>query len=248
MKFEDLHDHVGSETYLVSNEEVHVLRDMVKKLRVERAAGICSAGEVGLLALLPLTRRELVLVDHNYGSLSVAMRKYLLLRERGARDTIRLLTGKSTGNELHATLHGYESLLPERVARSLSHAAFTRSSYDGSALLVGDVFTAWKALPARLTAKAARKLDRVTFLHGDLTDLQARSPFDLLYVSNALEHSSRLRRRLTVDGDLQGILKPGGYLIGCGADRGAEALGWAPLDRRQGRRWTYWLFRSPEAA
>lgn len=54
------------------------------------------------------------------------------------------------------------------------------------------------------------KRDKVKFLHGDLSDLEARGPFDLVYLSNALQFRTREGKRGGHD-PLKWV-KPGGYL------------------------------------
>lgn len=53
------------------------------------------------------------------------------------------------------------------------------------------------------------KRDKCTFVHGDLTDFKALGPFDLVYLSNALQYAGRDNNRTYKPAEW---VKPGGYI------------------------------------
>ena len=241
MTFEDLHPFNGSGGYIVPNERNQIWRDLVKRLPVHKAAGICSSGEVGFFSILPAVREELVLIDHSYDSLAVALVKYLILRERGPKETHKLFT---SGNEtsLANAVDSVKGELPPKVRDS----RYTTLSY----FHVSSVVREWNNTPTGLVKKAGEKLDKVSFLHGDLTDLVDRGPFGLLYLSNALEHWGR-NDRAPVAEQVEKAVKPGGYVIACGSRTPAR---WervksftAGFDRKNPQyiTWTQTLYRVP---
>lgn len=245
MKFEDLNDYASTTYYVAPNENPLVVRDMVKNLHIRRAAGICSAGEVGFFSLLSSVRQELVLVDHSYTSLAFAMIKYLMLRERGWSETTRLLTEVERVPELRQAISALSDQLPDRVKSALTNCR------DGGLVNYYDnrqdyqLREIWKDRAVKLAQKATRKLDRVSFLHGDLTDLAERGPFDLLYVSNAFEHYDRNGSH-PVMAQITKAVKPGGYIIGCGWGGWGEAS-WEQVSTDRCTAWTYTLYRTATA-
>lgn len=210
LAFEDAHDYDAPGHYTVPNEGIMLWREVLKHTPVYRAAAICSSGEVGLFSILPLVRRELLLVDHSLRSLHVAMVKYLLLRERGAKDVRRLFTS-GIQQDLRDAVTGIQPLLPPKVGEVFASER-NPFFYDPYGNRIQELKKEWDKVPETLIKKAVPKLARVKFLHGDLTDLAPQGPFDLVYLSNALEHTSRTRARPAIDQIAQ-ALKPGGYVL-----------------------------------
>lgn len=120
--YEDVHKHEWKGYYAIPNENIFRWRELLKKTPIYRAAGICSSGEVGFFGILPLVRRELVLIDHSYKSIQVAALKYLLLREKGARGTLQLLTKAQRAEKVRVAVKSLPAALkaaaadPENVA------------------------------------------------------------------------------------------------------------------------------------
>lgn len=212
--FEDLQEYDGESGYAYPNEDVSIWRKFVKGKRIDRAAAICSGGEVGLFALLPTVRKELVLVDHSYCSLKYALQKCLLYREHGFEKTRKFLVERPA--EFAKELHKVNTNLPPKLLT-------VRDKYDYSSKgtyipghrdqLTGRWVTG-KFVPDELPPgerdrlftcsghntdpkgcyskvnrldayRALRKLHKVKFVHGDFQKLVDRGPFDLFYVSNA---------------------------------------------------------------
>lgn len=272
IQYEDLNTFRGSCGYICPNEDVLLWREIVKGRHIRRAAGICSGGEVGFLALLPTVRDELVLVDHSYESLAYAMLKYLLLLERGYKDTKRLLSDKEANDELKAILAVLKDRLPADVLKASTkrlrehRSNYTyeyveygpeqrlqtaANTYDGSSLV-----RYWKSFPENLVKRAAEKLAKVRFVHGDMTDLIEQGPFDLFYMSNAHEHTTR-HGKSPVLTNVAKLLKPGGLVVSTRITEGrryydaGERLpkGWTQVSESNasscGYGWRYALYQVP---
>jgi SAM-dependent methyltransferase len=275
VRFEDVHDFPGNhDYYAVPNERLSKWQELVQGLRVYRAAGICSGGEVGLFALLPIVRSSLTLVDHSYRSLYYAMVKYLALEKYGAEETYRRLTN-ATHEDLKRLAAEVEADLPEAVRGVWkTRTRHDYDYYDNRPRVVepGEPFTRkgtsvpsfWRKQKPDPLVRSCKKLSRVTFMHGDLSDLTKRGQFDLIYLSNALEHQTR-------DGGyashraIEQALKPGGHILLSGR-RGYARYGqpaprigrapqhWEPVVETELRSdggneiaWGYALYKVPEA-
>lgn len=205
LKFEDKHEYSAGGYYWVPNEELSIWRQFLRDIPINRAAGICSGGEVGLFGLLTHVRKELVLVDHSYASLGIAMLKYQALRELGWQRTQELFTCADT-TKIHEGLEPILLKLPEKVQAKIRLADVRHYSHTTR--------DEWDAVSARVKQKSCTKLDWVSFVHGDLTDLVDKGPFDLLYLSNALEHNDR-NGKAPLTEKVEALVKPGGYVLYC---------------------------------
>lgn len=236
MEYEDKNTYKASGFYAAPNEGTLNWRLLVKGTPLYRAAGICSSGEVGLFSILPSVRRKLVLVDHSYTSLNVAMTKYLLLVKLGAKEVHRLFT-VGAHQEIHEAILGVRDQLPPEVAKSTgdygaSNWCSMSKTYDvynnrirryelaerpvSTNYYFEEIQQHWKKhISLSLVQQACKKLHLVKFLHGDLQDLAEEGPFGLVYLSNALEHNNRDRKHPALS-QVQACLKPGGYIIAAG--------------------------------
>lgn len=253
LPYEDLNSYDSFDHYVAPNENVFFWRDLIKHVPIYRAAAICSGGEVGLFSILPLVRKELVLVDHSYRSLSIALTKYMALQRLGAKETKRLIT-RAPEKDLKEAMSLLRNDLPEpiqQVTATISPRNYWRSggrvkdwTSDGS--YRHSVKEVWDKLPGPLLAKAEQKLNKVKFVHGDFTDLIDKGPFGLIYLSNALGHYNRDRAPLlrAID-QVQKVVKPGGYVIACMSN---VPKSWEMLEKRECRsplRWMQALYRVP---
>lgn len=282
LAFEDIHEYKWDGYYATPNEDTMAWRELLKGTPIYRAAGICSSGEVGLFGILPLVRRELVLIDHSYKSLHVAAVKWLLLKERGAKETHRLCTTGTFAELLAATKAMVPTLpielkecfpegawlQPRETPRyyGVSHSYPHTTAYAGSSGGTYDhhkVQDEWHKLSLRVVEKAVQKLDRVKFIHGDLSDLVSEGPFGLLYLSNALSHEGRNNKnngytyynqlRKEIMEQIEAIVKPGGYVVlatsggygyGYDTETGVFAKrGWELLNKIKGGSWSQQLWR-----
>ena len=241
LPFEDVNPYNNQGVYYCPNEDFLLWRSFLRDLHIQRAAGICSAGEIGFFSLLTHARKELLLIDHSYASLAVAMCKYLALQEHGWKVVRERLSTHSGCKDL---FREYREKLPEKVKEPFS-LAFLDSWYTEG------IIDEWKAVPPAVLRKACNKLDRVQFLHGDLSDLKDRGEFDLLYLSNALEHTGRNGSGYTICSQVEAAVKNGGHVLVSGHIHRKPA-NWVQVKRQNGvyepgRRslitWVYNLYR-----
>lgn len=204
---------------------------------MDRAAGICSAGEIGFFSMLPSVRKELVLIDHSYRSLSIAMMKYLLLHNHGWRDVVRLLSTDGAATELKLAIDKLTKDLPKEVKTTNNLAQFVQAHNN----MVGyGLRELWNSIPQYVLKRANEKLNIVNFAHGDLTDLIKMGPFDLLYISNAFGHSGR-SMRAPLEDDLKKVVRPGGYIIE--AASAGQKDRWPKIAEQRSTISTMWLYR-----
>jgi hypothetical protein len=190
-------------SYLCPNEDIGIWRELIKGKRINRAAAICSGGEVGFFSLLPTVREELVLIDHNRGSLQYAILKYLMLQKWGYAGTLRRLKDPTTAG---AAVKEVSKDLPPDIYAARDDLAYSdrigdrlirRDPYDDNRL--GTAVTQhWERL-GKYEKAAVRKLGIVRFIHGDFEKLEAHGPFDLLYMSNAHDGGNGNQGRKDLD-------------------------------------------------
>lgn len=204
LAYEDAHSQYDQpSSFSVTNEGLEEWKNLLKGISVSRAAGICSGGEIGLITLLPCVKDELVLIDHSYRSMLFAMVKYVLIKEKGPKKTKAILSDRKLFQEEYSRII---QDLPIKTKTNHYDAAYT-SHYK-----IQDIETFWKNKPNTLLWRVRPKLDRVRFIHGDLTDLIKEGPFDLLYLSNALQHMSRERKHPPME-KIKELVKPGSYVM-----------------------------------
>jgi hypothetical protein len=206
--FEDL-DNFNAAGYWETNEEPEVHRELLSGIRLHRAAAIASGGEVSYFVLLPKVQKELVLVDHSYHSLAVCFLKACLLQQRGADQTKALFVSGDREAIVDALLTVKDGV-PEKLR---SHIC----SYGGELTphrfySENNLRREWLYAPLDAIRASARKLSKLRLLHGDLSTLKGRGPFDLLYISNALDHTGVGGKRLGKE-DIEPSLKKGGYVL-----------------------------------
>jgi hypothetical protein len=183
MKFANLHDFDVHTVYHATNEEpaLHTqLLTTVSKKRFQKAASICSGGEIPFFVLLPRCQ-EVFAVDHSKAVIALAMSKMLILEKLGPKALHQLL--------LEDRRAKYEDLLLE-VKKDLPEDLRTCNTSLGS-YKWPEVRREWGLISPATLAKALKHKDRLTFIHGDITDLAQFGPFDIVYLSNALEHMGR---------------------------------------------------------
>jgi hypothetical protein len=95
-----------------------------------------------------------------------------------------------------------------------------------------DIRREWQFVPIGRMERLRQSLGKVKFVHGDMLDIAEVGPFDLLYISNALDHTSRPGPR---------ILTPCPIIPGAAEHRRKESLrgkkkwGYAPVPKLYSR-------------
>lgn len=241
--------------YVCPNENIAVWREFAKGKKINRAAGICSGGEVGLLSLLPYVKEELVLVDHSYGSLRYAIQKYLLIQRFGLTKAIELLNCRDAWvqverrgtynypyydwvenkeSELSKAIQAIEEDMPPALLASRAVDKYGRPTHPRSRSgLLSSTTNAyretmqamWKGLGPYQRRMVTSKLDKVLFVHGDFQALKDKGPFDLFYLSNA--HSGSNGNLSTpVLSTVTEAMNDGGWVLCTTPTRSALRKGW----------------------
>lgn len=255
MNFQDLHEYDGHMTYPASNENLSSWKEALAGIQVERAAGICSGGEVSFFCVLPLVKEQLVLIDHSYASLYYALGKHHVIEKYSGKKACELFRGTHPSYDRR----GYKLPNPLKVEFDAANKDLPTKDCGrhGSFGLSG----IWQHITPEEVTNFKRNRKKVSFLHGDINDLADLGPFDLLYLSNALDYSGR-------DGDtfqIDKIVKPGGYVMFCyqtsyynenTPPRGnvqKHIEGWEPVAKAKtprtagyGLSWTYEVRRTPK--
>lgn len=210
--FEDRHAAYTATGYSVTNEEPVLFNTLLKNRTFKKVAAISSAGEVPLIVLIPRTREQLVLVDHSYKSLATTYLKIVLLRTLGARELRRLLTsGQPT--MIREKIEAAAAEVPTPLQPSLDRYNLN----DGE--LNYNLRREWYFTPLDKLREAARRLEQITIsmVHGDLLDIADSAPFDLLYISNALDGAHRRRNGTSLTPPLiDPLVGPRGIVLSTG--------------------------------
>jgi hypothetical protein len=212
--FEDRHpgfdaSDVGG--YGVTNEEPDIFRRMLRGKRFNKVGCISSAGDMLLYTLLSKSK-QVVAVDHCYRSLSAAYAKIILFHEYGAEDGKKIIMNDAYGDFVKK-IENLKGAFPEKVWERKPFLGSNHynpiSSHDWLGCRREVFYTPDSTLRAAL-----KRLDRVTFVHGDFSDIAEDGPFDLLYISNFLGHRDRAGRYPSIS-VVKDMLKNGGYLLSC---------------------------------
>lgn len=251
MTFEDLHSYEVPTAYTCTNEEPDLMRRLLTlgKRPIRRAAAIASSGEMVLFTLLPRVQKEVIAVDHSYGSLTAFYVKVLLLESLGPK-ALRNLIAFGTIADFLKAIETVEAKLPPALLKRAQtmRGGGSPTGYTGiySAYEFTNIRREWFYASARALAASAKKLDRLTLVHGDLTDLTPRGPFDLLYLSNAHEHAGRQGKKLT-QATLDPLLTPNGRVLSANGIFYGKNRDWAwkQLHELRGYRssWTYNMYQ-----
>lgn len=211
----------GNSNYWTTNEDPSLFVDMLRAQKPigmwARGGGICSAGEMPLLLLLPRCRRVFA-IDQGMDALACTYLKVLALATRGAAGA-KALFERDTYIEAKPDLLLLHAQLPDAL-KSCIHfspdpkASYVNGKYDSFANYWHSIRTEWHFADVKLLAKAAARLDKLTLIHGDLLQLAAYGPFDILYASNAITYG---RSCPTTDvlnlTSVAKLIKPGGLLL-----------------------------------
>lgn len=236
---EELNNFNVSTGYLCPNERPRIfLRKMASlKLRPKKVLSICSGGEMPLM-MLPFAE-EVLAIDHSRKSLDTALTKIKLLRQHGPDGWMSLLRMPQT-----TFFSRWQALTQDQTG------------YYAGGDNVSEMLRVWADIPARIRHLIPARLDRLKLLHGDFLDASDRGPFDVMYLSNALEHSGRTHtHRLVERKDLiLSLLAPGGVIFytrsiyntpSTATFEGAQVIVTGPIASPWGGQWHYEMVRKP---
>lgn len=247
MKFEDVHPAYvpTGEQYIVTNEEPDIHRLLLRSRTIKRAVAIAGGGEVSLFVLLPRVRKELVVVDHSYAALAAFYTKAFLLEQMGPKALRDLIINKPLAEWVKAT-DSVLPQLPEPLGKYVGEAS-SKTDYTHANKLRGtnthvNLRKEWFYADEKALSLAVKKLHKLTLIHGDLTDIKDKGPFDFLYLSNAAEHFGRSMKKLT-QAELDPMLAPNSLVLTANKPYGAQWK-WKELSNFNGIRghWHYYLF------
>lgn len=185
MKFIELNPEVVSGSWFpCTNEEPELHRHHLEEVRkgrrlFQRAASICSGGEIPIFVLL-LKCKEVFAIDNSYVGLTAAYTKALLIKEVEPETFLDLMSKDNSWPKLEVHLKEIKPKLPKPFQKMLFQ-----------------VFTKWgnhslrremQRFSVEDIKKIKRRLNRLTFVHGYFTDAGQFGPFDVFYLSNALEY------------------------------------------------------------
>lgn len=227
MKFEDLNTYDGRHTeYPVCNESVAVWRKALQGISVDNAAAICSGGEVSFFGILPFVTKQLQAIDHSYTSMYYAVGKYHIIEKLGAKEAYKVFTNRELLRAVMPLFASANKKLPtDIVTKNAEVLAKRYKRYDtryqrtyGSQHYDDFDFIRldhWSMVRSYTELSEADFKDfranrgKITFLHGDLNDLQERGPFDLVYLSNAMQYNGRDNHK---NYEVAKMVKPGGFV------------------------------------
>lgn len=230
LKFEDLHPKDMASGYYVTNETPELLRDMLLKQKghVERAAGICSGGEVPFFVLLPAAN-EVIAIDHTYGALVVTAIKAAILEKLGPHGTMNLFTERTYEDFIKVVLD-VKDAVPEIWRSHFSIDKQFSKEYN-----FNHFKREWFLAGIEILEIAHRNLHKLKLVHGDLSDLSKFGTFDCIYTSNAFgEHLNRDGMYPTVKA-IEPALKADGVILHT-SNLGAN---WKALSNSPGGRTTW---------
>lgn len=212
ISFQDEYPQFNGPGHTVTNEEPELWRALLKGKKPKKVGSIASGGEIPLLCFLPKAS-EVVAVDHAYRAILVVYIKALMLQTLGA-DKTKAFLEDGDKKTLGAIVSDLSKQLPDTLAAAYKKVS---NSYDsGSSALLGSDLVSYRSTwhyATRNTLNAARRnLDKLSLVHGDIRDLDKYGPFDVLYISNAYEHTDRYSKRPSANIFLN-LVKPGGWLL-----------------------------------
>ena len=231
MEIEELNGYDPNFGYPCSNEKVRIFLQILakRKLRPKRVLSICSGGEVPLVCFLPIAE-EVIAIDHSRRSLGIARTKIAVIKTLGVDGWYDLLRGSYQEFTKTWSNIGLDTTLG-------------KSGYQFEFL---DIVRQWKGIPKIYLRLAMERLDRLKFIHGDLTDATSRGPFDTMYLSNALEHTSRTMTRPNHE-QILNMLAPNGSIFYTenGTDLGGRIQGSVLHCKAQApaANWSYWIYQ-----
>ena len=216
-KFIDVHPQYDSDSGYTSTNEtpesfVALLDKHCPDQTFKRGGGIASGGEIAFFVLLPRCE-EVVVIDHSYSSLHAFYLKALWLADRGVKGFRQILNGELDWQQtVDQTMLEVLKVIP---------APKHPNTYLNQVSTRGLWATEWDLVSNETLEIALSRLDKLTLVHGDLTDLPQFGKLDLCYVSNAMEHHSRLHRSPRLPA-FESLMVEDGVLLYTGQDYRTE--------------------------
>lgn len=200
----------------VINEEPEVWNSLLGRQRFGKIATIASAGEILLFVLAHRATEEIIAVDHSYSSMRVCYAKALFVQKHGARLAHKLITQdgwKGYKDSLAQIVSELPTVLqnPKRPTWDAPRTPeFVLNDFNDQKYRAE-----WHYGGVTNLERGARMLQKTTFIHGDFSDTAQYGPFDLLYVSNAQEHTNKNNVRPSVANDFIPLVRVGGLVLIC---------------------------------
>lgn len=234
--------------YVFPNESMLALKQHVAGRKLRKAGGICSGGEVPLTVLLPNYTGPVVAVDHSLHSLYAAMTKALMLEKLTTQELHKLL-GLNQDQELEAAWKQFQNDLLAELPKAL-RPAFQKVANPYVSLNSFQRYWMPPNLSVEELNTARERLENLTFVYGDLTALTKFGKFQVVYLSNAMEHTPKFDKgSLTLDKVRPTLFKRKPRVLFTTAAINPKRSGWT-LERGDGKdcgyAWNYYA-ATPEA-
>lgn len=188
--------------YVFPNESMLALKQHVAGMKLKKAGGICSGGEVPLTVLLPNCTGPVVAVDHSLHSLYAAMTKALMLEKLTTQELHKLLEPDQYAKqyaELEVAWKQFQKDLLAELPEAL-RPAFQKVANPYISLNSFQRYWMPPNLSVEELNTARERLENLTFVYGDLTALTKFGKFQVVYLSNAMEHTPKFGKgSLTLD-------------------------------------------------
>lgn len=129
---------------------------------------------------------------------------------------------------------------------SYTHRSSSRPSRGDHYFMggIGAMLPYWTSVPEKERRLIEDKISLVRFVHGSMTDLHDRGPFDLFYLSNAGEGGNGNRTRPDLS-KITACVRPGGYIISTRLYSRNSTAGWKLLNTRIGFGWEQCVYQVP---
>jgi hypothetical protein len=258
--FAEKHPYRSLTRYAAVNEEPEVYREMLQGLHFKKALSICSGGEVLLFNILPVSD-EVIGVDHSVMSIAAALTKILMLGTWGAKRTLEFLSrtedysdGRKVLQKKSEDICVFEEFFPPAIRQGMLDFAqrFHPTRPVSPAINAGDwnnIRLEWSRFTPEQCQDVADRLNRLSLVHGCITDMADQGPFDLIYASNAMDHTKRPPKGESYGAtlkitELKPLLAPGGHLLFAGGYGTLPHQGFTTISAiRKGSRtgWNYGL-------
>lgn len=195
IQYEELREFNATGGYMFTNESIELSAKLTKDTAAKTVTGICSGGDLLFGAFAPQAEK-CVMVDHSLSSLKHAMTKAILIENLTGSELKRLLDDANShyGKSYVTKQYGYVDPCPlqdavEEALKELPPNIQRLGSYygDPNILHAAKWGNVWKTVTAEQIDAVRERLDTIKLIHGDLRDVQGS--FDLLYLSNAMEHT-----------------------------------------------------------